>query len=153
MSSLFEKIQNDVTEAQKAGDAVRVSTLRLLVSACKDRMIELRPSGKELDDAEVISVVSRQIKQRRESIAEYEKGGRGDLASKEQAELEILQAYMPAQMSEEEVVKLVDEAIAQSGAKTPAEMGKVMAILSPKIKGKADGSMVSNLVKQKLLPH
>ena len=150
MSLLFEKIQGDLMAAQKSGDAVCVSTLRLLLSACKDRMIELRPLGKELDDVEVLGVIGKQVKQRRESIVEYEKGGRGDLVAKEAAELEILLQYLPAQLSEEEVKQLVDEAIKASGAKSITDMGKVMGILSGKIKGKADGGEVSRLVKETL---
>lgn len=150
MSLLFEKIQGDLMAAQKSGDAVCVSTLRLLLSACKDRMIELRPLGKELDDGEVLGVIGKQVKQRRESIVEYEKGGRGDLVAKEAAELEILLKYLPVQLSEEEVKQLVDEAIMASGAKSITDMGKVMGILSGKIKGKADGGEVSRLVKETL---
>lgn len=150
MSLLFEKIQSDLMVAQKSGDAVGVSTLRLLISACKDRLIELRPLGKELDDFEVLGVIGKQVKQRRESIIEYEKGSRGDLVAKEQAELEILLKYLPAQLSMEEVAQLVDEAVSAVGAKSIADMGKVMGILSGKIKGRADGGEVSKLVKEML---
>lgn len=150
MSLLFEKIQGDLMAAQKSGDAVCVSTLRLLLSACKDRMIELRPLGKELDDAEVLGVIGKQVKQRRESIVEYEKGGRGDLVAKEAAELVVLLKYLPEQLSSEEVRQLVDEAVKASGAKSITDMGKVMGILSGKIKGKADGGEVSRLVKETL---
>ncbi len=150
MSPMFEKIQTNLMDAQKSGDVVGVSTLRLLLSACKDRMIELRPLGKELDDGEVLGVIGKQVKQRRESIDEYEKGDRSDLVAKEQAELTILVAYLPTQLTAEEVRQLVDEAIKAIGAKSVAEMGKVMGVLAPKIKGKADGGEVSKMVKELL---
>lgn len=149
-SSLIPKIQNDLAEAQKNRADVSVSTLRYLMSALKDKEIELRPSGKELEDIDVIGVISKQVKQRRESIAEFEKGNRKDLAEKEAVELKILQGYLPEQLSEAEVSKLVDEAVAEVGAKSISDMGKVMAVLAPKIKGKVDGSVVSGLVKSRL---
>jgi len=151
MSSLLEKIKSDLTAAQKERDELLVSTLRYFLSAVKDREIELRPQGKEIDDVEVVSLIEKQIKQRKESIAEFEKAQRQDLVEKETKEMGILSAYMPAQMSEEEVQKLVDEAIFQSGAKAQSDMGKVMALLMPQTKGKADGAMVSRMVKEKLV--
>ena len=151
MSSLLEKIKTDLTAAQKERDELLVSTLRYFLSAVKDREIELRPQGKEIDDVEVVSLIEKQIKQRKESIAEFEKAQRQDLVEKETKEMGILSAYMPAQMSEEEVQKLVDEAIFQSGAKAQSDMGKVMALLMPQTKGKADGAMVSRMVKEKLV--
>ncbi len=149
-SLLFEKLQSNLIESLKAKEELKASTLRYLISAIKNRIIELRPLNKELDDDEVIALISKQIKQRKESIAEFEKGGRKDLADKEQAELKILEAYLPQQMTEEEVKVLVDSAVAESGAKMASDMGKVMAILVPKTKGKADGALVSRLVKEKL---
>ena len=151
MSSLLEKIKTDLTAAQKERDELLVSTLRYFLSAVKDREIELRPQGKEIDDVEVVSLIEKQIKQRKESIAEFEKAQRQDLVEKETKEMGILSAYMPAQMSEEEVQKLVDEAVSQSGATTQSDMGKVMALLMPQTKGKADGAMVSRMVKEKLV--
>ena len=150
MSSLLEKIKTDLTAAQKERDELLVSTLRYFLSAVKDREIELRPQGKEIDDVEVVSLIEKQIKQRKESIAEFEKAQRQDLVEKETKEMGILSAYMPAQMSEEEVQKLVDEAVSQSGATTQSDMGKVMAELMPKIKGKADSGLVSRIVKESL---
>ena len=151
MSSLLEKIKSDLTAAQKERDELLVSTLRYFLSAVKDREIELRPQGREIDDVEVVSLIEKQIKQRKESIAEFEKAQRQDLVEKETKEMGILSAYMPAQMSEEEVQKLVDEAVSQSGATTQSDMGKVMALLMPQTKGKADGAMVSRMVKEKLV--
>ncbi len=150
--SLLTTIQNDLVAAQKNKEELKVSTLRFLLSSVKNREIELRPAGKTLDDEEVLSVISKQIKQRRESIVEFEKGNRPDLVEKETAELKILESYLPEQFAEEEVKKLVEEAINESGAASIADMGKVMALLMPKVKGKADGSLVSRLVKDKLTP-
>lgn len=150
MTSLTQQLQTDLIEAQKAKDALKVSVLRFLLSAVKNREIELRPLNKEMDDNEVIGVISKQVKQRAESIVEFEKGGRKDLVDKETAELAILKSYLPSQLSEEEVLKIVQEAVTQAGAKSPSDMGKVMAILMPKVKGKADGSLVSRLVKEEI---
>lgn len=149
MTSLTQQLQTDLIEAQKAKDALKVSVLRFLLSAVKNREIELRPLNKEMDDNEVIGVISKQVKQRAESIVEFEKGGRKDLVDKETAELAILKSYLPSQLSEE-VLKIVQEAVTQAGAKSPSDMGKVMAILMPKVKGKADGSLVSRLVKEEI---
>ncbi len=151
MSVLLDKIQKDLIEAQKQREELKVSTLRFLLSAVKNREIELRPLNKEMNDDEVVAVISRQIKQRKESIVEFEKGNRKDLAEKEQKEIDILVLYLPAQLSEEEVRKLVLEAVSESGAKSASEMGKVMAILMPKVKGKADGALVSKMVKDALV--
>jgi uncharacterized protein YqeY len=149
-SPLYQKIQDEVIVALKAKEELKASTLRYLISAIKNRIIELRPLNKELDDSEVISLISKQIKQRKESIVEFEKGGRKDLADKEAAEMKLLEAYLPQQMTEDEIRALVDSAVAESGAKMASDMGKVMAILVPKTKGKADGALVSKLVKEKL---
>ncbi len=151
MSVLLDKIQKDLIEAQKQREELKVSTLRFLLSAVKNREIELRPLNKEMNDDEVVAVISKQIKQRKESILEFEKGNRKDLAEKEQKEIDILVLYLPAQLGEEEVKKLVLEAVSESGAKSASEMGKVMAILMPKVKGKADGALVSKMVKDALV--
>ena len=150
MSDLLLKIQKDLMEAQKKREGAVVSTLRYLLSSVKNREIELRPLNKSLDDNEVISVISKQVKQRKESITEFEEGGRKDLVDKESEELKILESYLPTQLSEEEVSKLVENAIAEVGAKSISDMGKVMGVLMPKVKGKADGTIVSSLVKEKL---
>jgi len=145
--SLKEKIKADLTEAMKAKDALRVSTIRLLVSTIKNREIDGR---KELDDEAVLAVLSSAVKQRKESIDQFEKAGRTDLSDKEKAELVILLAYMPQQMGRDEVMALVKEAVAEAGASGPQDMGKVMKALMPKVKGKADGRMVNDLVKEAL---
>lgn len=144
---LREKLNNDLKEALKAGDATKVSTLRFLLSALHNAEIEMRPEGKELNDAAVALVVSKQINYRRESIEAYEKGGRKDLAEKEKQELAILQDYLPPQMSEEEVRQLVKEAIERLSDK---ELGSVMKAVMPQLKGRADGAVVRQIVEEEL---
>ena len=131
----------------RAKDAARLSTLRLLTAAIKQREVDERI---ELDDAAVVSVVEKMIKQRRESIAQFEKGGRADLADAEKAEVQVLTGYLPAQMSDAEVQKAVEAVISETGAAGPKDMGKVMAALKGRLAGKADMSKVSALVKSKL---
>lgn len=145
--SLKERITDDMKQAMRAKEAARLSAIRLLLAALKQREVDERI---QLDDAQILSVLEKLVKQRRESIVQFEKGGRPDLVLAEQNELQVLLAYMPAQMSEAEVMAVVDEALAQTGAKAPADMGKVMGVLKPKLAGKADMGMVSKLVKDKL---
>ncbi|MGH8700761.1 MAG: GatB/YqeY domain-containing protein [Burkholderiales bacterium] len=145
--SLRARINEDVKAAMRAGDAPRRDALRLLLAAVKQREIDER---KELADADVVAVIERMIKQRRESIAQFEKGGRQDLAQKEQFELGLLQGYMPQAMSDADIATAVAEAISAAGAKSPADMGKVMGALKGKLAGRADMSKVSALVKSKL---
>lgn len=146
---LKNKLQDDMKAAMLAKDEDRLSTLRMLKSALQYAEIA-KGAGYEATDEDVIEVVVKEVKKRREAIDLYEKGGRPELAEKEKKEIEVLSEYLPEQMSEEEVGKLVNEAISSSGAKTIQEMGKVMGILMPKLKGRADAGMVSNLVRQKL---
>ena len=131
----------------RAKDAARLSTLRLLTAAIKQREVDERI---ELDDAAVVSVVEKMIKQRRESIAQFEKGGRADLAQAENAEVQFLSGYLPAQMSDAEVEKAVAAVLAETGAAGPKDMGKVMAALKSRLAGKADMGKISGLVKAKL---
>ena len=133
--------------AMRARDAARLSAVRLLLAAIKQREVDERI---ELDDAQVLSVIEKMIKQRRESIAQFEKASRNDLADAEKAEIQILSGYMPAQMSEAEVEKLVQSTISETGASGVKDMGKVMAALKAKLAGKADMGKVSALVKTKL---
>ena len=147
---LQEQLTKDLIAAMKAREEVKVGVLRFLQSAIKNAMIDYRVKGKELGDAEVLEVMVKQVKQRNDSIAQYKTGGREDLVQKEEAEKAILQSYLPAQMSEDEMRKLVQEAVATTGAKGAQEMGKVMAALMPKVKGKAGGQLVSRLVKEAL---
>ena len=145
--TLLEKLKQDLKSAMRAKDELRVSVLRLLLSAINYAEIAQQ---KQLDDAGIIGVIAREIKQRRESIEAYEKGNRPDLASKEKQELEILQAYMPAQMGRDEIISLAHKIIAEVGARGPADKGKVMQQLMPQVKGKADGNEVNAIVTELL---
>jgi uncharacterized protein YqeY len=145
--SLKVRINDDVKAAMRGGDARRRDALRLLTAALKQREVDER---KELADADVVAVIEKMIKQRRESIAQFEKGGRQDLAQNEQYEIGLLQAYMPQGLSDTEIEAAVAEAIAAAGAKAPSDMGKVMGALKGKLAGKADMGKVSALVKSKL---
>lgn len=145
--SLKQLINDDMKTAMRGGDAPRRDALRLLLAALKQREVDER---KELADADVVSIIEKMIKQRRESIAQFEKGGRQDLAKSEQFEVGILQAYMPQALSDAEIDAAVAEAIAAAGAKAPSDMGKVMGVLKGKLAGRADMTKVSGLVKAKL---
>ncbi len=142
-----ERLKEDMKEALKSKDKVRLSTIRMLQSLIKNAEIEKRG---ELTEEEVISLLMKYAKQRRESIELYEKGGRQDLVEKEKRELEIVESYLPKQMDEEEIRELVKEAIEKTGASSPKDIGKVMQYLMPKVKGRADGSTVSKIVKESL---
>jgi uncharacterized protein YqeY len=145
--SLKTRINDDVKAAMRAGDAQRRDALRLLLAAVKQREVDER---KDLGDPDVVAVIERMIKQRRESIAQFEKGGRQDLAQNERFEADLLQGYMPQALSDAEIAAAVAEAISAAGAKSPADMGKVMGALKGKLAGRADMSKVSALVKSKL---
>jgi uncharacterized protein YqeY len=133
--------------AMRAKDSARLSTIRLLLSGIKQREVDER---KELTDADVVAVIEKMIKQRRESIAQYEQASRKDLADVEKFELQLLSSYLPQQMSDAEISQAVDAAIAEAKPVGIKDMGKVMAILKPRLAGKADMGKVSNLVKSKL---
>jgi uncharacterized protein YqeY len=133
--------------AMRAKDAARLSTIRLLLAAIKQREVDERI---ELDDAAVLGVIEKMIKQRRESIEQFEKAARKDLADAEKAEVQLLSGYLPAQMGETEIAQAVSAAIGESGASGVKDMGKVMALLKPRLAGKADMGKVSSLVKTKL---
>jgi len=145
--SLKARINDDVKAAMRGGDARRRDALRLLLAAVKQREVDER---RELTDADVVSVIDRMIKQRRESIAQFEKGGRQDLVQNEQFELGLLQGYMPQAVSDAEIATAVAEAISATGAKAPADMGKVMGALKAKLAGRSDMSKISALVRTKL---
>jgi len=145
--SLKSRINDDLKAAMRSGDARRRDALRLLLAAVKQREVDER---KELGEADVVSVIERMIKQRRESIVQFEKGGRQDLAQNERYESDLLQGYMPQALSDAEVAAAVAEAISAVGAGSPADMGKVMGVLKGKLAGKSDMSKVSALVKSKL---
>jgi len=145
--SLKARIDADMKAALRARQAERLSAIRLLVAAIKQREIDTRT---ELDDAGVVAVVDKLIKQRREAVAQYIAAGRQDLADKEQAEIEVLSAYLPRALSAAEVDDLVRQAIAETGAAGARDMGKVMAWLKPRLAGRADMAAVSTLVKTAL---
>jgi len=144
---LKERINEDMKSALRARETARLSALRLLLAAIKQREVDER---KELTDAEVVAVIEKMLKQRRDSISQYEAGGRQDLAQAEKFEMSVLQAYMPQAMSEAEVEAAVANAVAEAGAKGPQDMGRVMAALKPALAGRADMARVSALVKAKL---
>ena len=145
--SLKDQITDDMKAAMRAKDSERLSTIRLLIAEIKRKEVDERI---ELTDAQVLAVVEKMIKQRKDSITQFENGGRQDLADKEKSELTVLTAYMPAGLSDEEVAAEVAAAVAASGAAGPQDMGKVMGILKPKLAGRADMTAVSAQVKKAL---
>ena len=145
--TLKTRITEDMKNAMRAKDATRLSTIRLLLAAMKQREVDERI---ELTDTDVITIIDKMIKQRRESITAFDSGGRPELAAAERAEIELLQTYMPEALSDGEVAAAIAEAVATTGAKAPSDMGKVMGVLKGKLAGKADMSKVSALVKAKL---
>ncbi len=147
MMSLQEQISAALKDAMRARDEVKMSTLRLVLTAIKKREKEARSL---LEDQEVISVITTQIKQRRESIEQYRQAGREDLAQTEESELQILQGYMPEQVSEEEISNTLDEIIAEAGAASMKDMGTVMKAAMAKLAGKAEGGAINAMVKEKL---
>lgn len=145
--TLRERVIEDVKTAMRGREAERLGTLRLLTAAMKQREVDERIT---LDDAGVIAVIEKMLKQRRDSVAQYEAAGRQELADAEKREMAVLQAYLPQQLAESELAAIVAEAVAACGAQAPADMGKVMAIVKPKVAGRADMGMVSALVKARL---
>lgn len=145
--AMREQINEDLKAAMRGGDTARRDTIRLLLAALKQREVDER---KVLTDADVLGIIEKMIKQRRDSITQFEQGGRQDLADKEKQELALLQAYMPQALGDDEITATVAAAIAESGAAGPADMGKVMAVLKPKLAGRADMSKVSSAVKAQL---
>ena len=146
--SLRERITEDMKAAMRAKDSERLSALRLLLAAIKQREVDERI---ELNDTDVVGVIDKMLKQRRDSITQFEAGKRQDLADKEKFEVQVLSAYMPQGLSHEEIEQAVVEAIASTGAKSAQDMGKVMAVLKPRLAGRADMAKVSSLVKAKLV--
>lgn len=149
--TLRERLDADMKTAMREKDTVRLSTVRMVKSAVKYKEVEPGATG-PLDDAGIILVLNSEVKKRRDAIAEYQKANRADLADKEEAELKILQTYLPEPLTPEQIAVLVDQAIVESGAKGPKDMGLVMKALMPKTSGRADGKVVSELVKKKLTP-
>lgn len=153
--SLKEKISEDLKTAFKNKEEKKVGVLRLLLSAIKNKELEKRAAAKTgeeqtLSDEEVLALAQSEVKKRKEAINQYTQGGRPELAAKEQEEIDIIQIYLPEQLAEEEVRKIVQEAVAKSGASSIKEMGAVMAVAMRELKGRADGNLVSALVKEAL---
>lgn len=144
MSALREQISHDMKVCMKSGDKARLLTIRGILAAIKQIEIDTRQAP---DDAQVLAVLNKLVKQRKDSIAQFTQAGRTDLAEIEQFELTVLQHYLPEGLSEAQIEQMIAEAIAESGAKTPADMGKVMAIVKPKMAGLADMSAVSGRIK------
>jgi uncharacterized protein len=146
--TLKEKITEDMKTAMRAKDTARLGTVRLLLSAMKQKEVDERV---ELTDADVLSIIEKMLKQRRESIAQFEKANRNDLAEVEKAEIAVLSGYLPQQMSEAEVADAIAAAIKETSAAGPKDMGKVMGLLKPRLAGRTDMGKLSGLVKAKLV--
>jgi uncharacterized protein len=145
--ALKDRITEDMKTAMKAGAKERLATIRLALAAIKQREVDERIA---LDDAQVLAVLDKMIKQRRESITQFQTGGRADLVAKETAEIAVLQGYLPAQLTEAEIDEAIAQAIAATGAASVKDMGKVMALVKPKAQGRADLGAISARIKQKL---
>ncbi|ASI34778.1 MULTISPECIES: GatB/YqeY domain-containing protein [Exiguobacterium] len=146
--SLQERLTADMKEAMRSREKDRLTTIRMVKSSLQNEAIKL--GKQELTDEEELTILSREMKQRNDSLREFESADRHDLVEKIQAEIIVLEAYMPKQLSQEEVQEIVDAAIAQTGASAPSDMGKVMGVVMPQLKGKADGALINRLVKQQL---
>ncbi|HEY5476371.1 MAG TPA: GatB/YqeY domain-containing protein [Tepidiformaceae bacterium] len=148
-AALEEKIQSDLHDAMRAHDETRKSALRMLIAAMKNAAIEAR---KPLDDDSIVTVIQKQVKQRRESIVEFRKGGREDLVSKEEGEMAVLEVYLPAQAGRDDIKSAARRVIAETGASGPREIGKVMPALTKEFAGRADGRLISEIVRELLGP-
>ncbi len=146
--SLKDKLTEDLKQAMRQGDELGRSTLRLVMAAIKNAEIEKR---RELEEGELLAIIAKEAKQRHESIDQFERGGRQDLVDREEAELQILLAYLPEQLSREEIEAQARQIIEEVGATSPAQMGQVMRQLMPLMQGKADGKLVSQVVKELLI--
>jgi len=145
--ALKERITEDMKSAMRAGEKERLATIRLALAAIKQREVDERIS---LDDGQVLAVLEKMIKQRREAVTQFQSGGRADLVAKENAEIALLQGYLPAQLSETEIDALIASAIATTGAASIKDMGKVMAVVKPQAQGRADMGALSARIRQKL---
>jgi len=148
MVSVKQRIQDDVKAAMRGRDKDRVSTLRMILAAIKQKEVD---ENIELDNVQTLAVLDKMVKQHRDSIAQYQQGGRADLVDKETRELAIVQSYLPTPLTDAEINELLQQAIQETGAKSLQDMGKVMAVLKPKVQGRADMSRISGLVKQALI--
>jgi uncharacterized protein YqeY len=145
---LYEQLQNDMKSAMKSGEAMKLSVLRMVISAIK--LMEIDKKLAKIEDADAAQIIQKQIKQHKDSIEQFEKGNRSDLADKERSELAILELYMPKQMGEEELTALVKEAIKDTGASSKADTGKVMKAVLEKARGRTDGKSVNQIVMKLL---
>jgi uncharacterized protein YqeY len=146
--SLYQKIESDMKEAMRQKDTAKLSVLRMFVSAVKTMQIE--KNLRDVPDGEALKILQTQIKQHKESIAQFEKGNRPDLVSKEAAELAVLESYMPRQLTEDEIAAIIKDAISETGAATKQDMGRVMKLVMEKVAGRADGKLVNALVMKML---
>jgi len=144
---LYEKINQEMVSAAKEKDKLRLSSVRLIKAACHNKEIDMK---RPLNDEECLQVLSSMVKQRRDSIEQFKQGGRMDLVEKEESELQVIQSFMPEQMSEEAIASEIEKAIQETGAVSIKDMGKVMKILMPKLTGKADGKLVGEKLKARL---
>ncbi|MBT8448775.1 MAG: GatB/YqeY domain-containing protein [Gammaproteobacteria bacterium] len=144
---LNDRIKEDMKAAMRARAKERLSTIRLILAAIKQQEVDRRV---ELTDDDILVILDKMVKQRKDSIEQYNKAERKDLADKEQIEIEVIQAYLPQQLSQDEILALVDEAISATGAESMRDMGKIMGMLKPKLQGRADMGQVSGLIKSKL---
>ena len=147
MMGLSDKVGQDLLAAMKAGESLKLSVVRLLRTRLKETQIEKR---RELSDEECYKVVMSEVAKRKEAIELFEKGGRADLAGRELKEIEILETYLPPKLSEEELRAIVSEAVKESGARVPGDLGKVMKVVMPKVTGRAEGSLVNRIVRELL---
>ncbi len=145
--SIYDQLMSDLKTALRERDELRKSTIRMALAALKNARVE---KNADLTDDEMIAVLNREVRRRRDSMQEYEKGNRPDLAAREAAEIEILQQYLPRPLSEDEIVAMAREVIAEVGASTPRQMGQVMRVLMPRLRGSADGRLVSEIVRRLL---
>jgi uncharacterized protein YqeY len=145
--SLLERLNNDMKQAMKNKEKDKLSVIRMIKASLQNEAIKL---ARELSEEDELTILSREVKQRKDSLHEFDKAGRADLVDKLRTELTFVELYMPKQLSEEELSEIVSETISEVGATSKAQMGKVMAAIMPKVKGKADGSLVNKLVQQHL---
>jgi len=147
--SLEERLVEEMKQAMKSNDKLRLSTIRMIRSALKNKEIELR---KKLEDEDIVKVVQVMVRKGEESVEQFQAGGRMDLVEKEKREIEILKSFLPQPFSQEEILKIIDLSIQETQASSPKDIGKVMKSVIPKIGGKADGKLINQLVKERLSP-
>jgi len=147
--SLEERLVEEMKQAMKSNDKLRLSTIRMIRSALKNKEIELR---KKLEDEEVVKVIQVMVRKGEESVEQFQIGGRMDLVEKEKKEIEILKSFLPQPLSQEEILKIIDQSIQETQASSLKDIGKVMKSVMPKIEGKADGKLINQLVKERLSP-